>query len=215
MNLAFARSGIPAYSPRSMALAKITQVTGTAVHVPGSDIDTDRIIPARFMKCVTFDGLGEYAFYDVRFDKDGNPTGHPLDDPRFQGASILISGSNFGCGSSREHAPQALYRFGFRAVIAQSFAEIFFGNCTTLGIPCVCASAEDTARLAAAVEADPKLEVVVDVAARQVRFGAESIPVTVPATAHDALTSGRWDPIGELLEAKDAIHSRMHAMGWV
>lgn len=198
-----------------MALAKITQVTGTAVHVPGSDIDTDRIIPARFMKCVTFDGLGEYAFYDVRFDKDGNPTGHPLDDPRFQGASILVSGSNFGCGSSREHAPQALYRFGFRAVIAQSFAEIFFGNCTTLGIPCVCASAEDIARLAAAVEADPKLEVVVDVAARQVRFGAECISVTVPATAHDALTSGRWDPIGELLEAKDAIHTRMQAMGWV
>ncbi|HCN29316.1 MAG TPA: 3-isopropylmalate dehydratase small subunit [Verrucomicrobiales bacterium] len=198
-----------------MALAKITQVTGTAVHVPGSDIDTDRIIPARFMKCVTFDGLGEFAFHDVRFDKDGKPAGHPLDDPRFKGASILISGSNFGCGSSREHAPQALYRFGFRAVIAQSFAEIFFGNCTTLGIPCVCATAEDIARLAAAVEANPRMEVVVDVASRQVRFGAESIPVTVPATAHDALTSGRWDPIGELLEARDAIHSRMTALGWV
>ncbi|HRJ10004.1 MAG TPA: 3-isopropylmalate dehydratase small subunit [Prosthecobacter sp.] len=198
-----------------MALAKITQVTGTAVHVPGSDIDTDRIIPARFMKCVTFDGLGEFAFHDVRFDKDGKPAGHPLDDPRFKGASILVSGSNFGCGSSREHAPQALYRFGFRAVIAQSFAEIFFGNCTTLGIPCVCATAEDIARLAAAVEADPRMEVVVDVASRQVRFGAESIPVTVPATAHDALTSGRWDPIGELLEARDAIHSRMTALGWV
>jgi len=198
-----------------MALAKITQVTGTAVHVPGSDIDTDRIIPARFMKCVTFDGLGEFAFHDVRFDKDGKPAGHPLDDPRFKGASILISGSNFGCGSSREHAPQALYRFGFRAVIAQSFAEIFFGNCTTLGIPCVCATAEDIARLSPAVEANPRMEVVVDVASRQVRFGAESIPVTVPATAHDALTSGRWDPIGELLEARDAIHSRMTALGWV
>ncbi len=198
-----------------MALAKITQVSGTAVHVPGSDIDTDRIIPARFMKCVTFDGLGEYAFYDVRFDKDGKPTGHPLDNPRFQGASILLSGSNFGCGSSREHAPQALYRFGFRAIIAQSFAEIFFGNCTTLGIPCVCASAEDIARIAAAVEADPKIEVTVDVANQEVRFGDQTAKVSLPATAHDALTSGRWDPIGELLEAKDAIHGRMQAMGWV
>jgi 3-isopropylmalate/(R)-2-methylmalate dehydratase small subunit len=197
-----------------MALAKITQVSGTAVHVPGSDIDTDRIIPARFMKCVTFDGLGEFAFYDVRFDKDGKPTGHSLDEPRFQGASILLSGSNFGCGSSREHAPQALYRFGFRAIIAQSFAEIFFGNCTTLGIPCVIASAEDIAKLAAAVDTDPKLEVIVDVANRKVSYGSESFSVTLPATAHDALTSGKWDPIGELLEAKDAIHARMTALGF-
>lgn len=198
-----------------MALAQITQVSGTAVHVPGSDIDTDRIIPARFMKCVTFDGLGEYAFYDVRFDKDGQSRGHPLDDPRFKGASILLSGTNFGCGSSREHAPQALYRFGFRAVIAQSFAEIFFGNCTTLGIPCVIASAEDIAGLAAAVEADPALSVTVDVANRRVSYGDRSFSVSLPDTAHEALTSGRWDPIAELLEAKDAIHGRMTAMGWV
>jgi 3-isopropylmalate/(R)-2-methylmalate dehydratase small subunit len=197
-----------------MALAKITQVSGTAVHVTGSDIDTDRIIPARFMKCVTFDGLGEFAFYDVRFDKDGKPTGHPLDEPRFKGASILLSGTNFGCGSSREHAPQALYRFGFRAIIAQSFAEIFFGNCTTLGIPCVMATAEDIAKLAAAVDANPKLEVTVDVASAKVVYGSESFSVTIPTTAHEALTSGKWDPIAELLEAKDAIHARMTAMGF-
>lgn len=198
-----------------MALAKITQVTGTAVYVPGSDIDTDRIIPARFMKCVTFDGLGEYAFYDVRFDSEGKPTGHPLDNPRFKGASILLSGTNFGCGSSREHAPQALYRFGFRAIIAQSFAEIFFGNCTTLGIPCVCASAEDIAKLAAAVEKDPAVSVTIDVDNKRVSYGAESFPVVMPGTAHEALVSGKWDPIGELLEAKDAVHGRMQAMGWV
>jgi 3-isopropylmalate/(R)-2-methylmalate dehydratase small subunit len=197
-----------------MALAKITQVSGTAVHVPGSDIDTDRIIPARFMKCVTFDGLGEFAFYDVRFDKDGQSRNHPLDDPRFKGASILLSGSNFGCGSSREHAPQALYRFGFRAVIAQSFAEIFFGNCTTLGIPCVIASAEDIAKLAAAVEANPKLEVSVDVANRKVQYGDQSFSVALPDTAHEALISGRWDPIAELLEAKDAIHERITSLGF-
>ena len=197
-----------------MALAKITQVSGTAVHVTGSDIDTDRIIPARFMKCVTFDGLGEFAFYDVRFDKDGKPTGHPLDEPRFKGASILLSGTNFGCGSSREHAPQALYRFGFRAIIAQSFAEIFFGNCTTLGIPCVIATEAEIAKLAAAVDANPALEVIVDVANKRVVFGNESFPVTLASTAHAALTSGQWDPIAELLEAKDAIHERITALGF-
>jgi 3-isopropylmalate/(R)-2-methylmalate dehydratase small subunit len=167
------------------------------------------------MKCVTFDGLGEFAFYDVRFDKDGQSRGHPLDDPRFKGASILLSGSNFGCGSSREHAPQALYRFGFRAVIAQSFAEIFFGNCTTLGIPCVCATANDIETLAAAVEANPSLSVTVDVEKNRVLYGDQSFPVTIPQTAHEALTTGQWDPIAELMQAKDAVHDRMHAMGWV
>ena len=111
-----------------MALAKITSVTGRAVTVPGNDIDTDRIIPARFMKCVTFDGLGEFLFYDVRKNADGTDKPHPLNDPRFKGATILLSGANFGCGSSREHAPQAIQKYGFRAVIAESFAEIFFGN---------------------------------------------------------------------------------------
>jgi 3-isopropylmalate/(R)-2-methylmalate dehydratase small subunit len=197
-----------------MALEKITQVSGRGVYVPGSDIDTDRIIPARFMKCVTFDGLGEFAFYDVRFDKDGKPTGHPLDDPRFKGASILLSGTNFGCGSSREHAPQALYRFGIRAVIAESFAEIFFGNCTTLGIPCVCASSGDIKKIAAAVEADPQIEIRVDVQGSQVVFGGQSIPVSIPATAHEALTTGKWDPIAELVENKDAVHARITALGF-
>src|SRR5690606_12746903 len=135
------------------------------VHIPGSDIDTDRIIPARFMKCVTFDGLGEFLFYDVRHEPDGTPKDHPLNDPRFAGASILVSGINFGCGSSREHAPQAISKAGFRAVVAQSFAEIFFGNCATLGIPCVTASAADLETLGAAVEADPSLELAIDVVA--------------------------------------------------
>ncbi|MDC0291584.1 3-isopropylmalate dehydratase small subunit, partial [Akkermansiaceae bacterium] len=121
-----------------MAIAPITQVSGTAVPIPGADIDTDRIIPARFMKCVTFDGLGEYAFYDVRFDPEsGEKTDHPLNDERFDGASILVAGINFGCGSSREHAPQSLTKYGFSAIIAESFAEIFYGNSTTLGLPCV------------------------------------------------------------------------------
>ena len=168
--------------------------------MPGNDIDTDRIIPARFMKCVTFDGLGEFLFYDVRKNSDGTDKPHPLNDPRFAGASILLSGANFGCGSSREHAPQAIQKFGFRAVVAESFAEIFFGNCTTLGIPCLTAAREDIARMAAAVEADPKAEIVVDVAAREIRCGGLRVPAGLRASAHDALVNGRWDPIAELLE---------------
>jgi 3-isopropylmalate/(R)-2-methylmalate dehydratase small subunit len=199
-----------------MALEKITQVTGKGVHVPGSDIDTDRIIPARFMKCVTFDGLGEYLFYDVRFDEDGAKKGHPLDDPRFSGASILLSGANFGCGSSREHAPQALNRFGIRAVIAESFAEIFFGNCTALGMPCVTAPAGDIQTLANAIEAEPGLEISIDVENRRVTWGSDgaSVAVAIPDTARNALVNGRWDPIAELLEGLDAVDATMAASGY-
>lgn len=190
-----------------MALAKITQVSGTAVHVPGSDIDTDRIIPARFMKCVTFDGLGEFLFYDVRKHLDGTDKAHPLNDPRFKGASILLSGVNFGCGSSREHAPQALYRYGFRAVIAESFAEIFFGNCTTLGIPCVTATTADIALLSSRLETDPSLKVTVDVEKNRVFFGEENFTVHIPDSAREVLIAGHWDPIADLLEAAPAVEA--------
>lgn len=197
-----------------MALAKITSVTGRGVYVPGADIDTDRIIPARFMKCVTFDGLGEFAFYDVRKTEDGQDREHPLNDARFKGASVLLTGPNFGCGSSREHAPQALYRFGFRTVIAESFAEIFFGNCTTLGIPCVIATADQIKTLAAAVEANPAIEITVDVDKLTVRYGDQSFPVTTTDSARDALISGKWDAIGELLEHQDAVAAKMKQLGW-
>jgi len=183
-----------------MALEKITRVTGTAVHVPGNDIDTDRIIPARYLKCVTFDGLGQFLFHDVRTNPDGSPRGHPLDDPRHRGAAILLTGANFGCGSSREHAPQALVKHGIRAIVAEGFAEIFFGNSTTLGMPCVCASRADIARIAAAVEADPRTEVVVDLVSQRVSFAGQSVPASIRESARDALVNGRWDPIGELLE---------------
>ena len=126
----------------------ITQVTGTGVFVRGDDIDTDRIIPATFLRCVTFDGLGECAFHGERFREDGTSRDHIVDQPQHQGASILVVDENFGCGSSREHAPQALMRFGFKAIVGGSFADIFFGNSTTLGIPCVCMESQDRARLA-------------------------------------------------------------------
>jgi 3-isopropylmalate/(R)-2-methylmalate dehydratase small subunit len=197
-----------------MALAKITEVSGRAVHVPGADIDTDRIIPARFMKCVTFDGLGEFAFYDVRKHEDGSDRPHPLNHERFKGAGILLADANFGCGSSREHAPQALYRFGFRAIIAQSFAEIFYGNCTTLGIPCVSAGAAEIAALAAAVETDPSLEVNIDVENCKVSAGGLSFPCSMPKSAQEALVSGRWDAIADLLEGQGAVAEKMKALGW-
>lgn len=183
-----------------MALDKITAVRGRAVPVVGDDIDTDRIIPARFMKCITFDGLGEFLFYDVRKQPNGALKPHPLNEPRYAGATILVSGANFGCGSSREHAPQALYRWGFRGLIAESFAEIFFGNSTTLGMPCFSVSREDREALVAAIEADPQLEVVMDVAAAEVRFGEQTIKATLRDSAQKGLVSGRWDPIAELLE---------------
>jgi 3-isopropylmalate/(R)-2-methylmalate dehydratase small subunit len=190
-----------------MPLAKITQVTGRGVYVPGNDIDTDRIIPARFMKCVSFDGLGEFLFYDVRKNADGTDRPHPLNDPRFQGATILLSGANFGCGSSREHAPQALQKYGFRAVVAENFAEIFFGNCTALGLPCACASREDIRKLVSAIEADPRAEVVVDVAVQEVRCGKLKIKASIREAARDALVNGRWDAIGELLEGVPAVRA--------
>lgn len=183
-----------------MALAKITSVSGRAVQVPGNDIDTDRIIPARFMKCVTFDGLGEFLFYDVRKNLDGSEKPHPLNEPRFKGATILLSGANFGCGSSREHAPQAIAKYGFKAVIAENFAEIFFGNSTTLGIPCVTASREDIAKIAAFVDANPEAEVVIDLVKLEARFGGQAVKIAQRESARDALVNGRWDAIGELLD---------------
>ncbi len=190
-----------------MALEKITSVTGKGVYVPGSDIDTDRIIPARFMKCVTFDGLGEFLFYDVRHHEDGSLKEHPLNDPKHAEATILISGVNFGCGSSREHAPQALNKAGFKAVIAQSFAEIFFGNCGTLGMPCVAATAEDIEKLGAAVRANPDLKITIDVEKNRVFYGDENFTVHLPDSAREAFLSARWDPIGELLEGEADIEA--------
>lgn len=183
-----------------MALEKITQVTGRGVYVPGEDIDTDRIIPARFMKCITFDGLGEFAFYDERKKEDGTDKEFPLNDPRFTGASILLSGSNFGCGSSREHAPQALYRYGFRAVIAESYAEIFFGNSTTLGMPCAVMSREDIQALAGLIEADPALMITIDLLEGKVTAADVDFKATLPPHAREALVAGKWDAIAELLD---------------
>jgi len=199
-----------------MALEKILKRSGKAVPVPGDDIDTDRIIPARFMKCVTFDGLGEYMFYDVRFNPDtGEKTAHNLNDVRFKEASIIISGNNFGCGSSREHAPQAIAKAGFIAVIAEGYAEIFFGNSTQLGIPCVNVTHADRLKLSQAVEDDPTQEITIDLEKMIVRYRTGSIPCTMREANRQALVNGDWDPLQELIDNADKADAVAAALNYV
>lgn len=199
-----------------MSLPAITTVVGTAVPVLGNDIDTDRIIPARFMKCVTFDDLAEGMFYDVKNNPEtGEVTDHPLNDSKFDGSSIILSGENFGCGSSREHAPQSIYRSGFRAVIAESFAEIFFGNSTTLGMPCVCASNHDINNLSDFISKAPETQITIDIDALKVRYADVSFSVTMPDSARSALTTAKYDPLAELLEAKEAIEKTADGLAYV
>ena len=182
-----------------MSLSPIKKITGRAVPVEGDDIDTDRIIPARYMRCVTFDGLGEFLFRDIRQTQDGKSTNHTIDQAKFKGATILVSGMNFGCGSSREHAPQAIVRAGFKAVIAGNFAEIFFGNSTTLGLPCVSAKKEDLQALTQLISSEPSTEVGINLENLKVTAGKLSFPVTMKASAQQGLLSGRYDAIADLL----------------
>ena len=188
-----------------MSSTPIKKVTGKAVFVPGDDIDTDRIIPARFMKCITFDGLGEYLFYDVRKTQSGENKNHNLNDPRFAEASILVSGNNFGCGSSREHAPQSILRAGYNAVIAGSFAEIFFGNSINLGVVCVIASDADRKIIASAIDIQPELEITIDVEDHKIWYGDQFVPCEIKPGARDSLLSGNYDPLDELLVGADEV----------
>ena len=181
--------------------------SGRGVYVQGNDIDTDRIIPARFLKCVTFDELGPALFYDERFDTQDVSKGHILDAPVHRGASIMISDTNFGCGSSREHAPQALQKFGFEVIIAESFAEIFHGNCTTLGMPCLVMEKTQRKALAALVGLHPDAEFLIDLQAQNLTFANEQFSFTMKESAREAFLSGRFDPLDELLVAKDAIQT--------
>jgi len=180
---------------------QILSITGPGVPLLIDDIDTDRIIPARFLRCVTFDGLGEHAFED---DRQQDPE-HPFNKPQYRAGNVLVSGRNFGCGSSREHAPQALMRWGIKAVIAESFAEIFFGNCGSLGIPCVRAARPNLETLSQALLKHPALEVTVDLEAQEVRAGDIRFPVELAEGVRQSLTTGNWDFLGQLLEGKDAV----------
>ncbi len=180
-----------------MSESNITTVQGRAIPLRGNDIDTDRIIPARYLRCVSFDGLGAYAFED---DRQQNPD-HVFNQEKYQGAAVLLAGRNFGCGSSREHAPQSLNRWGIQGVVAPSFAEIFFGNCTAMGIPCFPVTDDELEQLYQAVEADPQVEVTMDVASKTITVGDLSITAEVPAGVQDALLNGTWNATQVLLEA--------------
>jgi len=185
------------------ALIPVPKVTGRPIPLPGNDIDTDRIIPARFMTAITFDGLGELAFRDARFSQEGKELAHPMNDPRYRakGPRVAVVNKNFGCGSSREHAPQALYRWGIKALVGESFADIFFGNCVAMGIPCVLVSEADAGKLLAAVEADPSHEMTVDVDARTVEYGGVKYPASLPDGARTQLLKGTWDATRILVDA--------------
>ncbi|MFC7201536.1 3-isopropylmalate dehydratase small subunit [Halospeciosus flavus] len=171
----------------------VKHVEGSGVPIRGNDIDTDQIIPARFMKVVTFDGLGQYAFFDQRFTEEDEQKDHPFNEERFQDSNVLVVNSNFGCGSSREHAPQALMRWGIDAIVGESFAEIFAGNCLALGIPTVTADHESINALQQWVDDNPDGDIEVDVAAETVTYGGNELSVSVDDAQRKALVEGVWD----------------------
>jgi len=187
------------------------RIEGRAIPLPGNDIDTDRIIPARYLKSVTFEGLEAHVFGDARRQ---DPE-HPFNQAAYQGAAILVCGLNFGCGSSREHAPQALRRWGIRALVGGSFAEIFFGNCTALGIPCVTAEAADLEWLQRAVARQPAETLSLDLERLEVRFGGRTIPVRMPEGPRQQLLTGAWNATGVLLEAGDLIEATARRLPYI
>jgi 3-isopropylmalate/(R)-2-methylmalate dehydratase small subunit len=190
-------------------IRKVARVEGSPLPLPGDDIDTDRIIPARFLKAISFDGLEAHVFADER--KAGGFRGtnrpHPFDDPRYAGAAVMVVGQNFGCGSSREHAPQALQRWGIQVLVGESFAEIFFGNAVAIGLPCVTASAADVAELQQRIGRDPGGVVSVDLEAGTCSVGDFTCRVGLPPKAREAFLTGAWDTTGLLLDAFEEVRA--------
>ncbi|MFM6191767.1 MAG: 3-isopropylmalate dehydratase small subunit [Planktothrix sp.] len=183
-------------------MSKIQSISGKGIPLVGSDIDTDRIIPARFLRCVTFDGLGEQVFADDRQQMQGQ---HPFDLPEYQGANVLVVNANFGCGSSREHAPQAIAKWGIQAIIGESFAEIFFGNCVAIGIPCVIAEPEAVKAFQEALKTNPQATVTVDLEALKASCGDLTIDVQMNAGSRQSFVTGLWDSCGQLIANVDKI----------
>jgi len=191
----------------------IEKITSKGLPLRGNDIDTDRIIPARFLKCVTFDGLGEHAFEDdiEGIRKQGGT--HPFRDPKYKGAGILVSNRNFGCGSSREHAPQALLKFGIKAIIAESYSEIFFGNCVSIGIPCFVASHETAEEILDFIEKNPSAEISVNVKERNVIVGEKNIlPLKLADGPRGQFLDGSWNARSVLLKNKDKIQALANSL---
>ena len=188
----------------------MTQIDGRGVPLRGSDIDTDRIIPARFLVTVTFEGLEQHVFED-----DRKAASHPFDDPRYQGAAILVVNSNFGCGSSREHAPQALQRWGIQCVVGESFAEIFFGNSTMIGMPCVTAAAADVRAIQERIENNPSASMRIDLAAGTCEVDGFRAAVALPPKVREAFLSGAWDTTGMLLDNFEQVNATAATLPYV
>ena len=193
-------------------MAQVETVAGRGIPLTGDDIDTDRIIPARFLRCVTFDGLGEQVFADDRTQLAGQ---HAFDQPQYQGAEILVVNRNFGCGSSREHAPQAIARWGIKALIGESFAEIFFGNCLAMGVPCVTVDSEVAQTLQAQITANPQQVLELDLATLTVKMGDYTAPVAITAGPRQMFLSGTWDACGQLVTQASAIQSTAAKLPYV
>ena len=196
-------------------IPQVEHVSGSGVAIRGNDIDTDQIIPARFMKVVTFDGLGEFAFFDQRFDDDDNQVAHPLNDEDHQDASVMVTNANFGCGSSREHAPQALMRWGIDAFIGESFAEIFAGNCLALGMPTLEADTETVETLQSWVEANPDGEIDIDVANETVTYDGKTVDVSVDDAQRKALVEGVWDTTALMKANAEAVRETAESLPYV
>jgi len=193
----------------------VTSVSGTGVPVRGNDIDTDQVIPARFMKVVTFEGLGEFAFFDLRFDDDDNEKDHPFNEPQFQNANVLAVNNNFGCGSSREHAPQALMRWGIDAIVGESFAEIFAGNCLALGIPTVTVSPDEAEALQDFIDENPDAEIDVDVENETVSYGETVVEATVDDAQRKALVEGVWDTTALMKSNANTVREKAKSLPYV
>jgi 3-isopropylmalate/(R)-2-methylmalate dehydratase small subunit len=198
--------------------SKITRVEGRGVVVHGEDIDTDRIIPARFLKTITFEGLEQHLFEDDRKQLAERGTTHAIDQPAFQGARIMFVGSNFGCGSSREHAPQAIARWGIQAIVGVSFAEIFFGNSLMIGLPCATVTPDQIEKLMAAIESDPSVACAVDLPAKTISAGSVTVPLGMPEAVRSALMSGDWDATALLVDHYEQVEqvaaSLPYVSGW-
>lgn len=183
-------------------MSKVTTISGRGIPLVGDDIDTDRIIPARFLRCVTFDGLGEQVFADDRGQMAGK---HPFDLPEYQGANILVVNANFGCGSSREHAPQAIIRWGIEAIIGESFAEIFFGNCIANGVPCVTAASDTIKELQTRLQENPQIPMSLNLETMTVNCGQWQASVLMGAGPRQMLLAGSWDSCGQLRQNPEKI----------
>jgi 3-isopropylmalate/(R)-2-methylmalate dehydratase small subunit len=190
----------------------VKTVAGRGIPLTGNDIDTDRIIPARFLRCITFDGLGAHAFEDDRKQLNGN---HPFDQPQYQGANVLVVNGNFGCGSSREHAPQALSKWGITVLVGESFAEIFLGNCVAMGIPCVTATPENVTKLQGAIASNPQAIVTVDLNAMTATCGEVLIPVQMGDGPRQMFLSGTWDACGQLVAQAEQVKATAAKLPYV